>query len=276
MSAPSIKEILEDLVNVLIEKEEFPTYMKKAFSIPKDVPLAKWSLRNRFICFMNDSFDCRGRNQWETVGRHVKPGFQRAIFILGPMIIKKKGIDNSSDKEVLAGWKRIMVFPYESTEGIELSYIKEMASSINIESLPLIEIAVDLGLSVTARPGIGYYGYYSPSAKSIVLCSDDEQVFLHELSHAIDDKLGNFDRSDPDGAEIVAELSACFLAHLFGKKADMGFTKRYLTVYTKCSKDKAQFSRVLFKILDRVEAIYHYTQSKKGERMATTLQNASR
>lgn len=140
MSAPSIKEILEDLVNVLIEKEEFPTYMKKAFSIPKDIPLAQWSLRNRFICFMSNYFDCRGRKQWQEVGRRVKPGFQKAVFILGPRLIKKKGKDDNEneEEEVLAGWRRIMVFPYESTEGTELPYMKEIKESVRIESLPLL------------------------------------------------------------------------------------------------------------------------------------------
>lgn len=129
------------------------------------------------------------------------------------------------------------------------------------ESLPLIDISKNIGLTLSVKPGIGYYGYYSPSEKEIALCSDDEQTFLHELSHAIDNRLGKYDKSDPNGAEVVAELSACFLATLYCKKADMAFTKQYLKAYTNSGKDKVQFASILFKYLERVSMIYEHILS---------------
>jgi hypothetical protein len=78
-------------------------------------------------------------------------------------------------------------------------------------------------LNFKVQPGIGYYGYFDGNKNEITLCTADEQVFLHELSHAIDQKVGNYDNKDYDGGEIVAELSACFLASIYAKKADMQF-----------------------------------------------------
>jgi len=256
--APSSQEILKDLVTTLIEEEEFPKYMKKAFSIPKDIPLAKWSLANQFICFRNNCFDCRGKKQWEEVERHVKNGFQKAVFILGPRIIKIKDKDTKEEKEKLVGWRRIMVFPYESTEGQELPYLQKMKDQAELCSLPLVEIVKEMGVNLKVQPGVGYYGYFDRKSNEIALCTTDEQVFLHELSHSIDHKLGNSDNEDYAGGEIVAELSACFLASIYGKRADMAFTKQYLQKYIKDGKNKAQFAYTLFKYLDRVRAIYQF------------------
>jgi len=269
--APSSQEILKDLVTTLIEEEEFPKYMKRAFTIPQDIPLAKWSLANQFICFRNNSFDCRGKKQWEEVGRHVKNGFQKAVFILGPRIIKIKDQDTKEEKEKLVGWRRIMVFPYESTEGEELPYIQKMKDEVRFDSLPLVGIAKEMRLNVKVQPGVGYYGYFDRRSNEIALCTEDEQVFLHELSHAIDHKLGNSDNEDYAGGEIVAELSACFLASIYAKRADMAFTKQYLQKYIKDGKNKTQFAYTLFKYLDRVRAIYKFIKDSTTHKTISTV-----
>jgi len=269
--APSSQEILKDLVTTLIEEEEFPKYMKKAFSIPNNIPLAKWSLANQFSCFRNNCFDCRGKKQWEEVGRHVKSGFQKAIFILGPRIMRIKDEDTKEEKEKLVGWRRIMVFPYESTEGQELPYLQKMKNEAELNSLPLVDIAEEMRLNLKVQPSVGYYGYFDRKSNEIALCTADEQVFLHELSHAIDQKIGNYDNEDYAGGEIVAELSACFLASIYGKSADMRFTKRYLQKYIKDGKNKAQFAYTLFKYLDRVKAIYEFIKDSTAPKTISTV-----
>lgn len=269
--APSSQEILKDLVTTLIEEEEFPKYMKRAFTIPPDIPLAKWSLANQFICFRNNCFDCRGKNQWDEVGRHVKNGFQKAVFILGPRIIKIKDRDTKEEEEKLVGWRRIMVFPYESTEGEELPYIQQMKDEVKFDSLPLFEIAKEMQLNFKVQPGIGYYGYFDSNKNEIALCTADEQVFLHELSHAIDQKVANYDNKDYDGGEIVAELSACFLASIYGKRADIRFTKNYLQNYIKDGKNKAQFAYTLFKYLDRVRTIYKFIKDSAAHKAISSV-----
>jgi len=38
----------------------------------------------------------------------------------------------------------------------------------------------------------GEYGSFCPSTNEIRLCTDSEQVFLHEMSHTIDEHLENY------------------------------------------------------------------------------------
>ena len=256
--APNASEILNDLVIRIVEQNEFPQLMKKLFTIPRDIPIASWSICNRFICLAQNYFDCRGRRQWQEVGRKVKQGFQKAVFILGPSLVKIRDKETGEEEEKLIGWRRIMVFPYESTEGDELPYMQEMKNSIEISELPLIDVAKRLGIEIKLRPSGSYYGYYSPKDKEIALCTDDEQTFLHEISHAVDNQLGNYKEADYDGGEIVAELSACFLASLLNRRADLHFTKEYLRRYSGEGKTTTQFAAALFKYIDRVKAIYEF------------------
>jgi antirestriction protein ArdC len=133
-----------------------------------------------------------------------------------------------------------------------------MKNEAKLNSLALVDIAEEMRLNLKVQPGIGYYGYFDRKNNEIAVCTAYEQVLLHELSHAVDQKLGNSDTEDYVGGEIVAELSACFLASIYGKRADMGSTKKYLQEYIKDGKNKAQFACTLFKYLDRVRAIYEF------------------
>lgn len=259
--APSANEILNDLVRKIVEENEFPHLMKKLFTIPIDIPMAKWSICNKLICLSRNYFDCRGHMQWQQVGRKVKAGFQKAVFILGPSIIKTRDKETGEELEKLIGWRRIMVFPYESTEGEELSYMRQIRESVNVSELPLIDVAKKLGIDIKPRPSGSYYGYFSPKEKEIGLCTDDEQTFLHEISHAVDNELGSYKTDDYDGGEIVAELSACFLASLLNRKADLHFTQEYLRRYVGEGKTTTQFASALFKYIDRVKAIYEFVHA---------------
>ena len=76
-------------------------------------------------------------------------------------------------------------------------------------------------------------------------------------SHAIDEHLGNYNKNDYELGEVVAELSACFLASLYGLKSEVGYTQEYIKSW---SEDK----HVAFSIgaaLERVKSIYSYIEN---------------
>lgn len=77
-------------------------------------------------------------------------------------------------------------------------------------------------------------------------------IFLHELSHAIDNNLGNY--KDYTLSEVVAELSACFLASLYGIKSDIGGTQKYIKSWSK----EKHVALSIGIALERVKSIYRF------------------
>jgi hypothetical protein len=208
-----------------------------------DIPSARWSLLNRLLMFIAGTRDARGIKQWNQAGRHVKKG-AKAFTILAPRIIKKVVGDNGNgeDKEleegdqgetikVLAGFLGIPVFRVEDTEGEPLVY-----ETIKLPELPLMEVAQSWGVSVKGIPWDRlYYGFFRHDRNEIALATEEETVFFHELSHVahqkvLDEKLRN---GQDWKQEIVAELSAVVLCHLFGKTPSrhLGNSYRYISRY---------------------------------------------
>jgi hypothetical protein len=79
----------------------------------------------------------------------------------------------------------------------------------------------------------------------------NQQVFLHELSHAIDNTLpGKSD--DYAFNEVVAELSAAFLGSLYNVDVDIASTKAYINGWS----GKGHVAFKVADALERVEQIY--------------------
>ena len=251
-----VKQSLDTLVDKLINQEQLPGMLKKRLFLPDDIPSATWSLSNQLIMLAHDTADARGFWQWQKVGRYVKKG-SKAFHILAPVTIKVKA-ENAEDGEPeettkLLYFKAVPVFRYADTDGRELEYIAN-ARKVDLEALPLIEVARGLGVAVEKSFSRQYYGTYSLTSDTIELCTDDEQTFLHELSHAVDRRLGNLKDQDRDGDEVVAELSACFLASLYGLKANMAYSKRYIANYS----NGVHVGLVISRLLQRVIDIHDY------------------
>jgi len=259
-----VKGILDNLAEKLTSEEEIEGFLREnIFLMPSTVPCMKWSMGNRFLVFINGTSDARGYKQWAKVGRHVKKG-SKAMYILAPIVkqatkqVKNRETGEMEEKEVTLTWfKTVPVFRLEDTEGKELDYQKrerELKEIVVLPTLPLYEVSESMGIEVTVELSTGYAGYFQPGKNKIAMCTDDEQTFLHELSHAIDCKLGNYDKKDYDMGEIVAEYSACFLASYLGKRANLKGTRAYVKGYAK----KKHVATELVKALDRVIAIYQY------------------
>jgi len=247
-----VKAMMEELAVRLTSSEDVAGYLnKRLFVLDEfDIPCSKWSAMNQFLVMLSGTFDARGFDQWKQTGRQVKKG-AHAARILVPCFGKKED-ESGETVDVLRFFKTVPVFRAEDTEGDPLPYEAELAElSARVPALPLVDVAKKIGVSVSFGFSSGaYYGYYSPSARKIMLCTDAEQTFFHELAHAVDDKLGSLHTETRGMDEVVAEFTACFLASLYGKAANLLYTRRYLAAHGKIGD--------VFKALDRAAKVAAY------------------
>ena len=195
-----------------------------------DIPASKWSLNNRILTFLAGTQDARGHHQWYEVGRWVMEG-RKAFYILAPLIVKKKKA--SDDEEVedirLVGFRAVPVFRVEDTDGKPIAYPAIRPA----EPPPLAHVAEQWGITIDYRTFTGdAYGAYRPGQKAIVLCTHDEDTFFHELAHAAHEQvLGQLQLRQEWRQEVVAELTAATLMHLYGRAPQDGRAYRYIARY---------------------------------------------
>jgi len=193
------------------------------------IPSAKWSLLNRAImyCYTQDG---RGFRQWQDSKRHVLKG-AKCFHILAPCI-KTGESAQGEQQQKLIGFRCQPIFRVEDTDGEPLEY-----EELILPELPLMDVALSWGISVSPIPGgSNYYGYYSPSRKVIKLATDEECVFFHELAHAAHDRVvGGLKQGQNPLQEIVAELTSVVLCRIVGRqpKDTMGCSYKYIERYSR-------------------------------------------
>jgi len=205
---------LSDFVNVL------------AFQLPEDAPAINWSLANRILAAAQaGNPDCRGYNQWKTVGRQVEKGSQ-AVYIFSPITVKKED-DNGEEKRVCIGFKPIPVFSLEATKGDPLPAYTPATLP------PLSDVAARMGINVKYCPlPPDRLGDYTPSLERIRLGTKDESTWFHELAHAAHKKIdGKLKKGQDAGQETIAELSAAVLMQLYGLRDHTGNAWKYISGY---------------------------------------------
>jgi hypothetical protein len=273
------KEVMNGLVKKITTDKvvKYARYRLFSDDIPS-IPRFKWSRANQFVLLLEDTFDARGYKQWASVGRTIKKG-AKAIHILAPNVISRDKLDEKGNPIIekgkpvqdkfCVGFRTINVFKVEDTEGEPLNYDENLTWDIgglkikgkDIESLPLINIARALNVNVQFGFTDGFLeGYFSTKVfsngkeeKVITLGTDEKIVFLHELSHAIDSILPG-QNNEKEFKEVVAELSAAFLASFYNVSFNLDNVKAYIEVYTG---KKHVFQRIT-EALDRVEEIAEY------------------
>ena len=249
------KTNMETMIDQLLNSDNISGFLeKKLFKFPDTVPCTKWSMLNQFRMFMLNSMDCRGFKQWQEIGRHVKAG-SKSAKILVP-IFKEfpktddsgKSVNGPDGKPVknryIAYFKEIPVFKAEDTDGEPLDYQEDLDNVRKMDPsvLPLADIAESLNIPVKYDLSSSEFGSYSyrlnlldgAEKKEIRLCTDAEQTFYHELSHAIDHILigDSFPNSDRPLKEITAEFTACYLASVYGTQANMVYTRHYVRLWS--------------------------------------------
>lgn len=222
-----VQKTIDKLLNAF-ETGDVPEALATVVLPRKDVPCAKWSLSNRILAFLSDTSDARGFRQWEQVGRYPKKG-SKAFHILGPKKRKIQDKETEEEKMILTGFVAVPVFRFEDTDGENL----DLPNFTPPEMPPLFEVAEQWNLSISWQSFQGHsYGYYAPGKGEIVLATHAERTFFHELAHAAHHKvLGQLNIRQDWKQEVVAELTAAVLCHLYGKRPDDGNCYRYIRRY---------------------------------------------
>ena len=244
-----VKKVMDGIL-ASFESGDIPEALSIAVLPRLDVPCSQWSFTNRLLVWLSGSSDLRGYRQWMSVGRNVRKG-SKAIYILAPSMRKKRKEDeeNEEEKMILTGFLGVPVFRYEDTEGEPLDIPKLKPR----EPPPLFDVAQAWNIDVDWHSYAGDgFGFYSPSRGMISLATHDEGTFFHELGHAAHHKLlGNLKKGQVWSQEVVAELTASVLAHLYGRKIDLGGNYRYIRSYA----EKADMTphRACLKVIQDVE-----------------------
>jgi hypothetical protein len=249
-SSDRIKEAMETLLKIF--QEDNLEKVARAVFRGGYVPADKWSFLNRVLMYLNDTEDARGFRQWQQVGRYVKKG-SKAFYIFGPVtrkITTEKSLESGEtvreEKQIIAGFKAIPVFRFEDTEG-EPIIREDFKVNIPYEFNGIIQ---ELGLKVQPVRFCGSaYGSYNLLNKEIRLASPEIEVFLHELSHAVEDRLTGLRPGQWKDQEVTAEFSAVVIAHLMGYKIPLGNVREYIENYS---------FRELMSCLARIEKIVSY------------------
>ncbi len=247
---PRIREAMDSLLTLF--KEENLEIVARAVFRGDSIPADKWSFLNRLLMYLNNTEDARGFRQWQEVGRYVKKG-SKAFYIIGPVTRKitaektlESGETSREEKTVLAGFKAIPVFRIEDTDGAPIVR-DEYKVNIPYEFNGIIK---ELGLKVQPVRFCGAaYGSYNLINKEIRLASPDIEVFLHELSHAVDDRLTGLRPGQRKDQEVTAEFSAAVIAHLMGYKISLGNVREYIDQYS---------FKELMNCLGRIEKVVSY------------------
>jgi hypothetical protein len=246
------KDVLQQLL-AAFEHGTVPAALARTCIPPVDVPCNQWSFNNQLLVFLSGTNDARGIRQWKNIGRWPKKG-SKAIYILGPMTIKKLTEDEAEkekDHVIITGFKAIPVFRVEDTTGKDLDQPQIQPTGLP----PLSHIAKDWGVNVRYAPSkADYFGYFSPTNQEIVLCTHDEDVFFHELAHAAHERVsGQLKAGQQWDQEVVAELSAATLMHLYGRHPQDGRAYQYINAYAKRAGKNAH--QACLSVIDQVQQV---------------------
>ena len=238
------KETLAALVEIFQAGQLTKTAALAVIPADQSAPSAHWSLANRMLQALAGTGDARGMKQWNEAGRSVKAG-SKAFLILGPSFVKDKA-DPTGETKKLVGFHCIPVFRVEDTHGDPLPSHEPAQPPV------LLGVAKAWGLNVSWAPCTSsVLGAYCQDAETITLYSHEQEVFLHELSHAAHFRaLACKSRDlDKDRKEIVAQMAAAVLARVYGVAMHEDFSQDYVRSYAQ-GKD---LGRVLMGLLSDVQ-----------------------
>ena len=85
--------------------------------------------------------------------------------------------------------------------------------------------------------------------------SNNAQTFLHELAHAIDNRLPN-KNADYSFNEVVAELTSAFLCQLYNVPCNLDNSNAYIKSWSSKQGEKSFFT--IASAVERVEQIYNF------------------
>ena len=182
-----------------------------------------WTLRNQILMVMQGASDAATEKAWTSWGRKVLND-DRPVWIIAPLNVKDRDPESRTYGEyVMRGFRDHKVFGIENTEVFD----EELWTTISPDSTKAIEWLSDMMAKynealhrlnldkLTAAGGGSFFEHpiLADDVGRINLGRMEEQVFLHEMAHAIEYKNKNLTIApgqQPDN-ELVAEFSAAAL-----------------------------------------------------------------
>ena len=282
------EEVIETLLKQF-EEGNIPAALAQTFLPGVEAPCAEWSRLNRLWCVFAGTQDARGFKQWQEVGRKVIKG-KKAFYILMPLFKSVKKSEEESQNEldkiearmIPYGFKHIPVFRFEDTEimDAELWAKNEPPATKNqefIDSLPLLEVAQEWGLRVSAfnAEGMGKLGdYHYSTSKGIAINIGVENLstWAHELNHAADHKNKTLAKGKNRDNEIVAELGGAVLLSMLGleSEADKGGCWEYIKYQSNGDNQKAfnHCRKLINRISKNIELILETSKNVQNMEVA--------
>ncbi len=235
-SKKSVEKIIETM-----KKGDLPKSLANIFiHRNENIPSNNWSINNRLIMLLNETFDARSYKAWKSVGRVVS-GKDKQIYILMPL---KKSFENDEGEIVSFIYGFTGTPRYRKEDTIVIDEEKWLSSEPNIrkeeerlKNLPFREVVDEWGLSVESYNGqeCSPLGFYR-QGETIALGVKNLSTWTHEIIHAADHKLGtlNTSKSSHKDNEIVAELGGATLLSMIGldHDADLGGAWEYINSYS--------------------------------------------
>ena len=249
-----------ETANTILEAFQHPEALPKALAPifihrRDDVPCRRWSFRNQLLTALASTCDARGFRQWQEADRHVKKG-SKAFYILSPCTKVIEDKETGEKRPTVIGFRACPVFRIEDTDGADIPSGDPQVDQW-LEHLPLRAVAQSWGITVTTYngEGTGHLGYYRErgDSKAIALGVQNVDVFLHELMHAADYRLGNAaERGQHWRKETVAEFGSAVLAECLGleSESDLGGAYEYIERYAQAAQRNVQ--AVCMECLDRI------------------------
>lgn len=248
-------EVVPDLLE-MFRHEDFPqqlalTVIRRSSPDLANKPSDKWSITNQLIqFFVGQTRDARTYKQWQAASRQVVKG-AKSFAIIAPIIKKLHDDEKDEDEAKIIGFRALPVFAIENTIGEGIPEDDYTPAQLP----PFYTAAEKLGIRVSWKPiEANAYGYYSLRSNSITLHSQDYCVFLHELAHAIQNRIEGLAGVPGDKAEIIAELSAAVLCEMQGITGYQQQSYEYIQSFVK-GKDPKATMKAIADVLSTVEQI---------------------
>lgn len=248
-----------------------------------DAPCRRWSLTNRFFAALSGSADARTFHQWLDVQRAVRKGEKASGFIFLPVFgrggrtteteHRAEPVEEQSDEQPVTFLLK-PVFGYHQTDGEPIPDYVERERFL--DHLPLIDVARAWGIPVHAshellgRGILGVLAHDPDTEKATIgLAAENPEVFLHELCHAAEKRLGTLKGGEADrpGKEVVAEFGAQILLAVLDLPTATDSAYAYLESYAKKLELSVETAalRFLERTITAVDLILKTARELEGE-----------
>lgn len=259
----SPQALLQEMINLFSDPdkvERLEDTVTKTFIDQTIKPSNNWSFSNRMLMTVQGTQDARGFRQWQKIGRNPLD-WQKQITILAPRIKKIHDEKKDEDRTIIIGFTTIGLYAIENTYGKKLEDPNE---TLKLPSLH--QVAEHWGINVRYEKINGEWGHFSPGENEIVLGTEDQNTFFHELAHLahqkIDGKLSN-EKERYAEQEAIAQLSASVLSRMFGIKMD-NYTFEYIQMYTKEHKQN-EVARMCMRVAEKTSKVLDLIMTTKKE-----------